>query len=319
MANPTEIHRPRRPAWAAVLSLAAIGAVCLALALAGQAPAVGAETRDQFRDTDLTLALQRNGELSFVTVELLLADDGSGNFEAQADAARASVLARFPGAVVVANAQVSAQYVLASFRWANKTTNWNYNPAGKPASLTGDANAIAAAAASWATLGANFGFSGGNATAAAPGACQDVTDGQNTVGWYQQSGTVLAMTCTYWNQLGNATEFDMQIDPSWSWTTSSSSITVDLQSVVAHEFGHALGLKHPCDFNQPTTCSAADKAAMMYGVYTSRTNKRVQQSDDIAGIIALYGASTAAVTPTPVPVPQPVLPYRVPIAGIARG
>lgn len=304
--NPSGFFRDRRPAMGRILWLVVIVAACLSFAMTRQAPAARAEVTSQFHDTDLLLAIPREGQLSFVSIEMMMADDGTGNFAAQVDAVRSSVLSQFPGAVPVVDAQVAAQYVLASFRWSNRTTNWSYNPTGKPATLTGDAGAVAAAADSWGTLGA-WRFTGGNSTTAAPGACQNVTDGQNTVGWYPQAGSVLAMTCTYWNSLGNGTEFDMQIDPAWAWTTSLTNIGVDMQSVVAHEFGHALGLKHPCDFTQPATCSASDRAAMMYGSYTGGTIKRLQQSDDIAAIQALYGASPMPVsTPTPTPIAAPM-------------
>lgn len=298
----------------AVLLVAFVSA-CLATSLAGHGTSASADGPTQYYDTDFTLSLQRDGQWSFVTIAMLMADDGTGDFQTKAAAARADVIARFDGAVPIADAEVSAQYVLNSFRWADRTATWSYNPSGKPTGLTGDADAVAAAAASWATVGANFHFSGDDPTTAIPRTCQDVTDGRNTVGWYAQSGSVLAMTCTYWNSSGNATEFDMEIDPAWNWTTNLSNIKVDLQSVVAHEFGHALGLKHPCDFTHPATCSASDRVAMMYGSYTSGTNNRIQQSDDIAAILTLYGGSAA---PTPMPVPRAVLTHHVAMAVIAH-
>ena len=52
-------------------------------------------------------------------------------------------------------------------------------------------------------------------------------------------------TCSLWTDDGSgmhtATEFDMQLDPEWDWSAGGDT-NVDLESVVAHEFGHALGL-----------------------------------------------------------------------------
>jgi hypothetical protein len=238
---------------------------------AGATPA-HAGNADQFRSADITLATEANGQLSFVTFDLLMADDGTGDFEAEASALHADLLASFSGAVAVQEGQVSAQYLLAPYSWHNNRANWAYNPSGKPAGLVVDASAISDAAASWGALGANFSFANDGLTTAAPNGCQNVPDGRNTVGW-APIGHVLAMTCTYWNTREGATEFDMQIDPTWAWTTETSVIRVDLQSVTTHEFGHALGIDHPCDFTHPATCTDSNRAAVMYGSYTmGRTN-----------------------------------------------
>ena len=296
------------------------------LAVTGPTPAHAGDA-DQFRSADWTLATEANGQLSFVTFELLVKDDGSGDFDAQASALHADLQARFPGAVAVEGGEVAAQYVLAHYSWHNNRANWAYNPAGKPAGLIVDTAAISDAAASWGTLGANFSFASDGLTTAAPNGCQNVPDGHNTVGWAPIGHGVLAMTCTYWNARDGATEFDMQIDPAWAWTTETSVIKVDLQSVVTHEFGHALGVDHPCDFTRPATCTDSNRAAVMYGSYTMGTNKRVQQPDDLAAIMAVYGANPVApASPsstreqhpsTPAP-QQPLLGYRIAIAVLSR-
>ncbi len=288
------------------------------LANPGVTPAHAGDA-DQFRSADFTLATETNGQLSFVTFDLLMGDDGSGDFAAEAGALHADLQARFPGAVAVEEGEVSAQYVLARYSWHNNRANWAYNPAGKPAGLNADAAAISDAAASWGTLGANFAFADDGLTPATPDGCQNVPDRRNTVGWAPLGHGVLAMTCTYWNTRDGAVEFDMQIDPAWAWTTEASVVRVDLQSVITHEFGHALGIDHPCDFTRPAACTDSNRAAVMYGSYAAGTNKRVQQADDLAAIRAVYGLNAAALATPEMPASQhPLLGYRIAVAVLSR-
>jgi len=310
-----------RTHFATSLGVAALAAGCVLITLARDSQPAHADTADQFVSADLTLALPSDGDPSFITFEMLMADDGSGDFDARAAAVHNGILSQFPGGVPVTDGQVSAQYLLKRYKWLDNRPNWSYNPAGKPGSLIGDTAAIGAAAASWGALGANVSFVDAGITTATPGACQNVADGRNTVGWRALPAGVLAMTCTYWSASAGATEFDMQIDPSWLWTTNLSVMRMDLQSVVTHEFGHALGLDHPCDFTRPTTCDSTDRTAVMYGSYLAGTNRRTQQPDDIAGILAVYGPDEMHPLPGPAPVAaqsmlQPILPYHQAFAGI---
>lgn len=318
-------------AWVRGSGIVALAVGCMFVILTRDSQLAHAETGDQFVSADLTLALPGNGEPSFITFEMLMADDGSGNLDARAAAVHEQLLSRFPGAVPVTDAGVTAQYLLTRYKWLDNRPSWSYNPAGKPAGLVDDATAVDAAAASWGTAGANVTLLDDGNTTAAPSLCQNLADGRNTVGWAPIGHGVLAMTCTSWSPLAGAIEFDMQIDPSWAWTTNLSVIRMDLQTVVTHEFGHALGLDHPCDFNRPTTCSGPERTAVMYGSYTAGENRRTQQADDIAGILAVYGPSeispsSSSLTPVtpqatlrPLLPARPLLPYRNTIAGISPG
>ncbi len=71
---------------------------------------------------------------------------------------------------------------------------------------------------------------------------------------------------------------DTHFDEAETWTTpSGGGAGIDLATVAAHEFGHALGLRH-----------SADPNALMAPFYTGR--RAFLSFDDIAGIISLYGA-----------------------------
>jgi hypothetical protein len=258
------------------------------------ATGVRADSAPLYRDVDSVFLVQQDGQWFTVKIDFLMEDRGDGAFEADADTARAEMLARFPNAVPVPEG-MEAAYVLSGFKWMAGNTTWKYDSAGAPSSVSAGAlGALNAAASTWGGLGANFHFNNGGTSSNGTAACGGSTDGNNTVGWGAQSGSVLAVTCTWFSNSGNpkpAVEFDMQIDPDWNWTTGSP-IQVDLQSVTLHEFGHALGLNH-----------SGQSAAVMYASYTSGTNKRTPVQDDIDGELAIYGASGGGATSTPTNTP----------------
>lgn len=69
---------------------------------------------------------------------------------------------------------------------------------------------------------------------------------------------------------------------SWTWNDGPGSISggqFDLQGVMAHEYGHALGLGH----------STAGNATMFPSVGSGVTATRSIAADDIAGVQAIYG------------------------------
>jgi hypothetical protein len=63
----------------------------------------------------------------------------------------------------------------------------------------------------------------------------------------------------------------------------------DLQSVMAHEFGHHLGLGHQGSPGSPPGCGPTIQQAVMYGTSSSGdTSKRVLHIHDVAGVSAIY-------------------------------
>jgi hypothetical protein len=279
----------------ALLAVALMPLAAAGLLLSQGSSPVQAANMPVAQDHDLLLAIpQPNAPTQYVKIEMLMMSSGSASAD-EAAAANASneFLTRFPGAYQVDENGVTAQFVTSGFKWASNSANWVYDSTGEKVP---GAAAVSAAAATWGATGSNFHFFGGGAAAFGTGACGGGTDGHNTVGWAQQSGAVLAVTCS-WFGGGNATEFDMQISPSWSWTTGGSP-TVDLQSVVTHEFGHALGLNH-----SPLA------SAVMYASYTAGTLKRALTDDDIQGEMSIYGGAGAT---TPSPTATPITPTATP-------
>lgn len=86
-------------------------------------------------------------------------------------------------------------------------------------------------------------------------------------------------------------EFDININPKYSWYTleSETSITsstyanyYDLESIILHELGHALGLDHASD----KTYNGVK--VVMYETMGSQQIIRVLSEDDRRGIVDLY-------------------------------
>lgn len=198
-------------------------------------------------------------------------------------------------------------------------TSYNYNPAGEgPVPFTG---AIDAAAFAWSQVGAQFQYTRGNMTTSAKaGVCDSgQRDGQNTIAWggtiFATNPNTLAVTCMI-SSGSTMLEWDMEISPAWQTKFHVDGTDVDMEAVIMHELGHALGLAH-----------SADRAALMYPYYHGPL--RLPAADDIAGSVALYGARSGP-SPTPTPtvtpptptatptVPLPTPRFVLPVVGLAR-
>ncbi|MEP7215616.1 MAG: matrixin family metalloprotease [Anaerolineaceae bacterium] len=279
----------------ALASLALLPWGAAAFVLGTGTQAAQASPQEKYQDHDVFLHVEQNGESFFVRIDMFVAANGFGAIDQSGlEAAKAEIISRFPGAVELEESAVAAQYVTSGFKWTSNSTSWGYNGTGAPSTVAGSAlSAVSSSASTWGS-GSNFHFSGGGASGAGTGACGGGTDGQNTVGWANQTGSVLAVTCSWYNggsPFGAASEFDMQIDPEWTWSTGGA-VNIDLQSVVTHEFGHALGLNH-----------SGDGSAVMYPSYSAGSTKRSLAPDDLAGLVAIYGAVGGGATNTPTSTP----------------
>lgn len=272
----------------------------MAWAAVGGKPAAG-ETGQRLpvREVRLSLAVPSGGTAAFVEIAMFALDDGAEPIEERIAAGREAMLARFPGAVEVKPADVSAQFKIFGIRWREPFATWLYNPAGGPPSMPADTAfaAIRAGAEGWTGAGGtgwHFDYLG---TTTTPAGCNGVPeaiprDGLNVVGWGHIAGGYLGYSC-WWRSATlvegtpyfEAIEFDIIFEPVFPYTSAS------LRALALHEFGHALGLDHTEGSLCPGQAMCEGENAMIY---------ISPRQDDLNGLVALYGLA-----PTPTPTARP--------------
>jgi molybdopterin synthase catalytic subunit len=180
-------------------------------------------------------------------------------------------------------------YVWSGNKWPTRRVPYYINPANNDVSEAAAISAIQEGAATWTQQSnADFAFYYVGQTSGS----SFVNNGKNEVFFRNSTnGSLVAETMRWFDGAGNLLDADIAFyDAGWQFFTGTSGCSggVYVEDFAAHEFGHALGLKH----SDVTT-------ATMYptGVNCS-TSWRILDPDDLAGVEAVYPATGSNSQPT---------------------
>lgn len=179
----------------------------------------------------------------------------------------------------------SPDYVLGASQqfWASGQINWYYNPRNQPSNLTtaGVLNAMNVAAARWSGMcNIRFNYMGLTSTLPNLDGPSTSVDQINVFGWdvlRNENAAYSAVTKSWWIGPG-LIDADIVMNISQSWTLPQ------VEGIMTHEIGHALGLSH----------SNVAASVMFANPYNSVTYMATLRGDDANGCAALYGAAATA-------------------------
>lgn len=176
-------------------------------------------------------------------------------------------------------------YVLGASQqsWTGGQINWYYNPLNQPANLTtaGVLNTMGVAAARWSGMcNVRFNYMGLTSNLPNVDGPASTVDRVNVFGWdvlRNENAAFSAVTKSWWIGSG-LIDADIVMNTSQSWTLPQ------LEGIMTHEMGHALGLSH----------SNLSASVMFANPYNSVTYMATLRGDDANGCAALYGAAATA-------------------------
>ena len=167
--------------------------------------------------------------------------------------------------------------------WTGGQLNWYYNPLNQPGNLTTAEvlNAMNVAAARWSGMcNIRFNYMGLTSTLPNVDGPASTVDQINVFGWdvlRNENAAFSAVTKSWWIGSG-LIDADIVMNISQPWTLPQ------LEGIMTHEMGHALGLSH----------SNVSASVMFANPYNSVTYMATLRGDDAGGCAALYGAAPTA-------------------------
>ena len=199
-------------------------------------------------------------------------------------------LAVLAAAVAVATVLSShpIAYVLTGPTWAAAQVPYYVNTANLDLPANAVESAVRYGADLWPAqsgVGLHFLFAGQTTQTAT------TNDGINLVVFRNASNGGAIATTYWWSNGSHIVDADIIFwDGAFQFFAGSSGCAGGfyIEDIAAHEFGHALGLGH----------SASTAATMYFSVSSCDTRNRTLDSDDIAGVRALYPLQQLPIKPT---------------------
>jgi hypothetical protein len=187
-------------------------------------------------------------------------------------------------------------YVWGGYKWANRQVPYYVNPANMDVSQSAALAAIQLGAATWTQQSnADFSFYYAGQT----NGSSLVNNGKNEVFFRDGSnGSLVAETLRWFDGSGNLLDADIVFyDAAWTFFTGTTGCAggVYVEDFAAHEFGHALGLKH----------STVTTATMYPTGSNCSISWRTLDPDDLAGVESIYPSSGTTNTPPTVSISLP--------------
>ncbi|MES2583546.1 MAG: matrixin family metalloprotease [Pseudomonadota bacterium] len=176
-------------------------------------------------------------------------------------------------------------YVLGSSlqAWPGGQVNWYYNPLNQPSNLSTSAvvASIQRATARWSGMcRVSFNYLGTTSVLPNLDGPGSSVDQVNVFGWgvlQGENAAYSAVTKSWWIGSGFI-DADIVMNTAQFWTLS------EVDGIMTHEIGHALGLGH----------SDTSASVMFASPYHSTRYMSTLRGDDANGCAALYGAATTA-------------------------
>jgi len=178
------------------------------------------------------------------------------------------------------------------YKWVNLLGDpqVNYRINENCADCTGEGTAVQVGAATWSNAGAAFSFKyNGSHSNTDVGANLN-----NDIMWSNSLPEGTLAQASSWGTAGVMEEADIAFNDSyydWSSDNTPGASELDIQSIITHELGHWLTLRDLYG----NIGSQNDVAKVMYGRGGPSELKRELHSDDVAGILYIYGASATRI------------------------